>query len=155
MPLVNLKSGSLLYAIQKQKPSLNIKAGVFYNGIEGYSIKIEEKSDDGNLLITGHDNGEAVVWNILIEKEISKFYIGNENPIIDSKIYGNKAIISDGIKISVFDLIDSKPISTSLVRTEEKGSPSIKLSNDGEFAVVDKLYLWDIKKNKKKFDLGK
>jgi len=112
-------------------------------------------SDDGNLLITGHDNGEAVVWNVLIEKEISKFYIGNDNPIIDSKIYGNKAIISDGIKISVFDLIDSKPISTSLVRTEEKGNPSIKLSNDGEFAVVDKLYLWDIKENKKKFDLEK
>ena len=71
MPVVNLKSGSLLYAIQKQKPSLNIKAGVFYNGIEGYSIKIEEKSDDGkllkNILIYNHTsrNGNN---NILIAK---------------------------------------------------------------------------------------
>ena len=39
MPIANLKSGSLLYSIQKQKPALNIKAGVFYNGIEGYSIE--------------------------------------------------------------------------------------------------------------------
>ena len=69
MPVVNLKSGSLLYAIQKQKPSLNIKAGVFYNGIEGYSIKIEEKSDDGNLL-----------KNILIYNHTSRN--GNNNILI-------------------------------------------------------------------------
>jgi len=50
MPIANLKSGSLLYSIQKQKPALNIKAGVFYDGIEGYSIKVEEKSDDGQTL---------------------------------------------------------------------------------------------------------
>lgn len=50
MPIANLKSGSLLYAIQKQKPALNIKEGVFYNGIEGYSIKVEEKNDDGSSL---------------------------------------------------------------------------------------------------------
>lgn len=50
MPIANLKSGSLLYAIQKQKPALNIKEGVFYNGIEGYSIKVEEKNDDGSAL---------------------------------------------------------------------------------------------------------
>ncbi|MEE2699837.1 MAG: LptF/LptG family permease [Bacteroidota bacterium] len=50
MPIANLKSGSLLYAIQKQKPALNIKEGVFYNGIEGYSIKVEEKNDDGSTL---------------------------------------------------------------------------------------------------------
>tara|TARA_B110000116_G_C16795721_1_gene566570 strand:+ start:1329 stop:2720 length:1392 start_codon:yes stop_codon:yes gene_type:complete len=50
MPIANLKSGSLLYSIQKQKPALNIKAGVFYDGIEGYSIKVEEKSDDGQML---------------------------------------------------------------------------------------------------------
>ena len=44
MPIANLKSGSLLYSIQKQKPALNIKAGVFYNGIEGYSIKVGKKT---------------------------------------------------------------------------------------------------------------
>ena len=50
MPIANLKSGSLLYSIQKQKPALNIKEGVFYNGIDGYSIKIEKKSNDGQSL---------------------------------------------------------------------------------------------------------
>lgn len=71
MPIANLKSGSLLYSIQKQKPALNIKAGVFYNGIEGYSIKVEEKSDDGqtlkNIIIYNHTsrNGND---NIIIAK---------------------------------------------------------------------------------------
>ena len=69
MPIANLKSGSLLYSIQKQKPALNIKEGVFYDGIEGYSIKVEEKSDDGkslkNIMIYNHRNGNN---NILIAK---------------------------------------------------------------------------------------
>ena len=69
MPIANLKSGSLLYSIQKQKPALNIKAGVFYNGIEGYSIKVEEKSDDGQSL-----------KNIIIYNHTSRN--GNDNIII-------------------------------------------------------------------------
>ena len=69
MPIANLKSGSLLYSIQKQKPALNIKAGIFYNGIEGYSIKVEEKSDDGQSL-----------KNIIIYNHTSRN--GNDNIII-------------------------------------------------------------------------
>ena len=69
MRIANLKSGSLLYSIQKQKPALNIKAGVFYNGIEGYSIKVEEKSDDGQSL-----------KNIIIYNHTSRN--GNDNIII-------------------------------------------------------------------------
>ena len=69
MPIANLKSGSLLYSIQKQKPALNIKEGVFYDGIEGYSIKVEEKSDDGqslkNIMIYNHTNRNN---NVLIAK---------------------------------------------------------------------------------------
>ena len=42
---------------------MNIKAGVFYNGIEGYSIKVDEKSDDGstlkNIIIYNHTNRDG------------------------------------------------------------------------------------------------
>ncbi|MDB2675592.1 LptF/LptG family permease, partial [Flavobacteriales bacterium] len=41
MPYANLKAGSLLYDIRKQKPALNIKEGIFYNELSGYSIKID------------------------------------------------------------------------------------------------------------------
>ena len=40
MPYANLKAGSLLYDIRKQKPALNIKEGMFYNELSGYSIKL-------------------------------------------------------------------------------------------------------------------
>ncbi|MCE2845965.1 MAG: LptF/LptG family permease [Sphingobacteriales bacterium] len=50
LPYTNLKMGSLLYDIRQQKPSLAIREGVFYNGIEGYSIKVGSKDPDGNTL---------------------------------------------------------------------------------------------------------
>jgi len=50
MPIANLKNGSMIYDIQKKKPALNIKEGVFYKDIEGFSIKVSQKDDDGNTL---------------------------------------------------------------------------------------------------------
>ncbi len=50
LPLANLKMRSLLYDIQQQRPELHIREGVFYNGIEGYSIKIGQKDFRTNML---------------------------------------------------------------------------------------------------------
>ena len=50
MPYFNWKMRSLLYDIQQQRPELQIKEGVFYNGIENYSIKIGKKDSKTNLL---------------------------------------------------------------------------------------------------------
>ena len=51
MPIANYKGGSLLYDIKKKKPSVNIKEGIFYNDIDGYSIKIENKVPNNILFI--------------------------------------------------------------------------------------------------------
>ena len=60
MPYANLKAGTLLYDIRKQKPALNIKPGMFYNGLEGFSIKIDKKNDNGvdleGIMIYDHNN---------------------------------------------------------------------------------------------------
>lgn len=50
MPLANLKMGALMWDVRNQKPSLAIKEGVFYNGIEGYSIRVGKKEKDGQTL---------------------------------------------------------------------------------------------------------
>ena len=50
MPIANLKNGSMIYDIQKKKPALNIKEGIFYKDIEGFSIKVAEKAFDGKTL---------------------------------------------------------------------------------------------------------
>jgi lipopolysaccharide export system permease protein len=47
LPYVNLKMQSLVYDIQQKKPALNIKEGIFYNGIDGYTIRIDKKEKDG------------------------------------------------------------------------------------------------------------
>jgi lipopolysaccharide export system permease protein len=50
IPYTNLKAMSLLYDIKKQREELQIREGVFYNAIEGYSIKIKEKDPKTKLL---------------------------------------------------------------------------------------------------------
>ena len=63
IPKANLKSLSLLYDIRSKKPSLLIPEGVFYNGIEGYSIKIGKKEKDKktirSVLIYDHSVGKG------------------------------------------------------------------------------------------------
>jgi len=50
VPAANLKAYSLIYDIKHQKPALDIKKGVFYNGIPNYSIKVNEKFNDNITL---------------------------------------------------------------------------------------------------------
>ncbi len=50
LPFTNLKMGSLLYDVRQQKPALYIREGVFYNGIDGYSLKIGKKEADNQTL---------------------------------------------------------------------------------------------------------
>lgn len=50
IPYSNLKSYSLIYDVKNQRPELQIKEGMFYNGIDGYSIKIAKKNYKTNLL---------------------------------------------------------------------------------------------------------
>ena len=61
IPYANLKNGTLLYDIQKKKPTINIREGEFYNGLDGFSIKIEKKDSETNKL-----------YNILIYDHSSK-----------------------------------------------------------------------------------
>lgn len=49
-PRANLKFFTLLRDIREQQPEFDLKEGVFYNGIEGYSIKVAEKSKVNNSL---------------------------------------------------------------------------------------------------------
>jgi lipopolysaccharide export system permease protein len=50
LPIANLKFHSLLYDVRQQKLTLNIREGVFYNGIDGYIIRISEKDQETNTI---------------------------------------------------------------------------------------------------------
>lgn len=72
-PLANLKFKSLLWDVTHTKPSLELKEGVFYNGIDGYSIRVSEKARDSNklydLLIYQHDIKTPGNRNVIRAKE--------------------------------------------------------------------------------------
>ena len=42
-PIANLKFRTLLFGVVQQRPALNLNDGVFYNGIEGISIRVTRK----------------------------------------------------------------------------------------------------------------
>lgn len=50
IPYSNMKFKTLLYDIMNKKLALNIREGVFFNDIEGYSIKVNKKANDGRDL---------------------------------------------------------------------------------------------------------
>ncbi|MDN3670900.1 LptF/LptG family permease [Echinicola jeungdonensis] len=70
VPRVNLKTFSLLYDIRMKSPALDIKEGVFYNGIPNYSIKVNKKLDDVRLkdiIIYDHTAGQGNINVILAD----------------------------------------------------------------------------------------
>ncbi len=60
LPIANLKSYTLLYSITEQKPAINLKEGIFYNGIENMSIRVGRKDKNNtdlyDLIIYNHTN---------------------------------------------------------------------------------------------------
>ncbi len=72
LPIANLKMNALLYDVRQQKPALMIKEGIFYNGIDGYSIKVGKKESDGqtlrDIMIYDHTDGEGNTKLIMAQK---------------------------------------------------------------------------------------
>jgi lipopolysaccharide export system permease protein len=50
IPTTNRKTGALLYDISNQRPELNIKPGIFNNGIDGFTIKIKNKNPNTPMM---------------------------------------------------------------------------------------------------------
>lgn len=63
LPIANLKMGTLLYDIRHKKPTLDLRPGTFYKGIENYAIRVGSKSDDGvtlyKLMIYDHTENKG------------------------------------------------------------------------------------------------
>ena len=50
LPVTNLKMKSLLYDVRNQRPEVQITEGVFYNGIDNYSIRVNKKDPVTNIM---------------------------------------------------------------------------------------------------------
>lgn len=50
LPKTNIKAYSLLYDMRQKKPDFDLREKVFYNGIPGYSIRVEKKNAEDETL---------------------------------------------------------------------------------------------------------
>jgi lipopolysaccharide export system permease protein len=112
LPVANLKMNALLYDVRQQKPALLIKEGVFYNGIDGYSIRIGKKEDDSQILkdiiIYDHTENRGNTKMIIAEK--GKMAMSDDERYLLLTLY----------KGSSYDEKENRPGRTSrpLMRTE-------------------------------------
>ena len=62
LPYSSLKGWTIVHSIAETKPAMNLKPGAFYTGIQGYVIRIEDKSGDGTILkgITIYDHTQGM-----------------------------------------------------------------------------------------------
>lgn len=50
LPIANLKFKSLLYDVREQKLALDIKEGIFYDGLDGFVIRVSKKDRDDKTI---------------------------------------------------------------------------------------------------------
>lgn len=90
-PWANLKGYSLLYDIKTTKATLKIKEGIFYNDLPGYSIKVDEKLENGKMIgmvIYKHNSRSYELGNTeIILADSGRMYAINENRYLVIELY--------------------------------------------------------------------
>ena len=111
MPIANLKNGSMIYDIQKKKPALNIKEGIFYKDIEGFSIKVTKKDPDGNTLknIIIYDHTKKNGNDKVIIAESGKMQLTKDEQFLELILYNGHSYID----IAKNNRKDKKPYRTT------------------------------------------
>ena len=126
----NLKAYSLMYDIRKHKPSLDIKAGTFYNGIPDYRIKVNQKYPDGITI------GDIIIYD----------HTGKSGNKIVTLADSGKMYTTPDENYLMFELYDGK-------RFEEQDNSKSQISNYirndfGRSKLVMSLASFDFKQSK-------
>ena len=122
LPSTNLKFMSLLTDIRRHKPALDIREGVFYKGISGYTLKIDKKSPNNTS-----------IYDIILYDHSSGF--GNDNVIMADK--GEMALSADQ-RYMIFELFNGRQYQ----ETRKRGKNFEKLyeQNIIEFKYYRKIF---------------
>ncbi len=90
IPVANLRSETLRRNITNKKPALSIREGVFYSGIEGYSIKIGEKmGPNQNLLrkVLIYDHTQKNGNTKVIVADSGKMQVTSDEQFLEINLY--------------------------------------------------------------------
>tara|TARA_B100000989_G_scaffold153406_1_gene114445 strand:- start:4663 stop:5913 length:1251 start_codon:yes stop_codon:yes gene_type:complete len=131
LPYVNLKNASMIYSIQKKKPALNIREGIFYDEINGLKIKVgKKKSDNINL--------EDII--IYSDEETKKMIVSKRGQmLIDEKKNLLIFRLIDGYSYNEINELDSKNNEHQKIKFEEN-KLIIDLSSFEYMRNTEKLY---------------
>ena len=101
VPKSALKAYSLLYDIRQKKPTLDIREGLFYEGLDNYRIKVDYKYPDGHTLrgVIIYDHSKGLGNTDVILADSGKMYtILNDRylklELYDGNYYSEEATIS-------------------------------------------------------------
>lgn len=99
VPRANLKAYSLLYDIKQKRPSLDIQEGVFYSGLNGFRIKVNEKLPDGVTIkdIIIYDHREGVGNNNVILADSGKMYTVDNDRYLMLELYDGSRYSESGL----------------------------------------------------------
>lgn len=148
LPVANLKLYSLLYDVRQTRPELDIKEKVFYDGIESFSIKIEDKDRNTNMMhdIMIYDHRDKLAHNsnvtladsgILQVSEDKKFMILtlHDGVRFDEKVSQDKRRLKDREKQTFrTDVFGSQ---TALI--ELQGFDFTRSADEGFFKSNDRM----------------
>jgi lipopolysaccharide export system permease protein len=89
MPYANLKFKTLLFDVQSKKPAVNIQEGMYYDGIDGYIIKVGKKDRDGKTLhnIMIYDHTERIGNSKLTIAKSGKMELTSDNRFLFFTLY--------------------------------------------------------------------
>jgi lipopolysaccharide export system permease protein len=86
LPVTNLKMKSLLYDVRNQQPGVQITEGVFYNGIANYSIRVNRKDPNTNIMydikIYDHSSRKGNVVVIIADSGRMKMTADRRNLVV-------------------------------------------------------------------------
>ena len=103
VPKANLKAYSLLWDIRQKKPTMNFKEGAFYNGLPGYSIKINKKLADGkslrDVMIYDHSQGGNSTKVILADSGL--MYTEHNDSYLILELFDGNMYVDQGGGVSI------------------------------------------------------
>jgi len=85
LPVANLKFRSILFDVRQQKLAFNLQEGIYYDGLEGYIIRIGDKERDENVIrdvmiydhTAGHGNTAVTLaeWGTMEQTSDGRFLV--------------------------------------------------------------------------------
>lgn len=110
LPYANLKSKSLIYDVTNKKPTIAIKEGAFYNGINPYVIRVEKKDPEGKILygIMIYDHSRGLGNTRVVIAESGSMEMSDDQKYFMVKLHNG---------YTYDEVIDSKTPDFPLIRT--------------------------------------